>query len=357
MNMQRYQRQMILNGFGPEGQERLNAAKVLVVGAGGLGIPVLMYLNAMGVGTLGIIDDDVVSISNLHRQVLYTEKMVGLPKVVAAKNQLAAQNSDTHIKTFQTYLSVSNALEIMEDYDVIVDASDNFPTRYLINDACVILKKPLVYGALHGFEGQVSVFNYEDGPTYRCLFPKMPDSDEIPDCNAHGVLGILPGIVGSLQALEAIKVVTGIGEVLSGTLLLYDGLSQRTQRMKFSSNSKYREITKLEASYAFNCDVPLKSVAAADIKKSMADGKGTLLDVRTTEEFETQHVKGAVTIPLDVLRERSAELPLDKPVYVICQSGSRSQKAILLLEGLFPEKEFINVKGGMNEITRYADTY
>ncbi len=176
----RYQRQVLLNGFGEEGQKRLQEAKVLVVGAGGLGVPVLTYLNAMGVGTLGIVDKDLVSTTNLHRQVLYTEEMVGTSKAVSAKKQLLAQNSDTNIVVYNLFLDAGNALEIIQNYDVVVDATDNFPARYLINDACVILKKPFVYGALHGFEGQVSVFNYKNGPTYRCLFPTMPKADEVP---------------------------------------------------------------------------------------------------------------------------------------------------------------------------------
>jgi molybdopterin/thiamine biosynthesis adenylyltransferase len=205
MNPKRYIRQTILKGFGAEGQRKLANAKVLVVGAGGLGVPVLTYLNAMGVGTLGIVDADVVSISNLHRQVLFTEAMVGLLKVHAAAEQLQKQNPETKINAYPTFLDLSNALEIIGNYDLVVDATDNFPTRYLINDACVILNTPFVYGALHGFEGQVSVFNYENGPTYRCLFANMPMADAIPDCNENGVLGILPGIVGNLQALEVVK--------------------------------------------------------------------------------------------------------------------------------------------------------
>ncbi len=357
MNMERYQRQTILKGFGPEGQQKLKAAKVLVIGAGGLGVPVLSYLNAMGVGTLGIVDNDTVSSSNLHRQVLYTEQMVGMPKVTAAKNQLLAQNSNSQIEVYQCYLSVANALELIEPYDVVVDASDNFPTRYLINDACVILDKPFIYGALHGFEGQVSVFNYNGGPTYRCLFPNMPDAGEIPNCNEHGVLGILPGIVGNLQALETIKVIADIGEVLSGVLLLFDALSQRTQRMKFKPVPKNRQIRKLALNYGFDCSIEIKSVEAIGVQRLLADGAIELLDVRTEKEYINHHVTGAIHIPLNELDERATELGLDKPVYVICQSGIRSQKAILTLQKLFPGKKFMNVTGGMNHIDTYANTY
>ena len=212
MNQERYTRQTILKGFGPEGQQKLAEAKVLVVGAGGLGVPVLTYLNAMGVGKIGIVDNDVVSITNLHRQVLYAQSDVGQSKVMAALVKLKAQNPATNLVVYNSFLDTKNALEIVAEYDVVVDTSDNFPTRYLVNDACVILKKPFIYGALHGYEGQVSVFNYQGGPTYRCLFPKMPMENEVPNCNEHGVLGIIPGIIGNLQALETVKVITGIRE-------------------------------------------------------------------------------------------------------------------------------------------------
>ena len=227
MNRERYTRQTTLKGFGQEGQQKLADAKVLVIGAGGLGVPVLTYLNAMGVGTIGIMDSDTVSITNLHRQVLYGQSDVGQSKVISALEKLKAQNSDTEIVVYDTFLTTKNALEVIADYDVVVDTSDNFPTRYLVNDACVILNKSFVYGALHGYEGQVSVFNYEDGPTYRCLFPNMPNENEVPNCNEHGVLGIIPGIIGNLQALETIKVITGIGEALSGKLLVFDGIPAR----------------------------------------------------------------------------------------------------------------------------------
>ncbi|CAG0909668.1 unnamed protein product, partial [Cyprideis torosa] len=205
MSPERYSRQTILKDFGSEAQQKLLVAKVLVVGAGGLGVPVLTYLNAMGVGTLGIVDADTISLTNLHRQVLYDEVEIGDSKAKVASMKLKAQNPATELIIHDCFLTVENALSIVGEYDLIVDATDNFPARYLINDACTILKKPFVYGALHGFEGQVSVFNFHGGPTYRCLFPKMPSANEVPDCNEHGVLGVIPGIIGNLQALEAVK--------------------------------------------------------------------------------------------------------------------------------------------------------
>lgn len=357
MNQDRYQRQITLTEFGIEGQQKLNKAKVLVVGAGGLGIPVLTYLNAMGVGTLGIVDADVVSLSNLHRQVLYTEAMVGKPKVEAIKSQLSAQNSSTEIHTHQTFLTIENALEIIGAYDIVVDATDNFPTRYLINDACVILNKPFVYGALHAFEGQVSVFNYKDGPTYRCLYPTMPAADAVPNCNENGVLGILPGIIGNLQALEVVKIIAGLGEVLSGVLLLYDTLTQRAQRIKFKLQPGNNEIKVLAKSYEFNCDLPLKSIEASTLKKLITEGSVELLDVRTEKEYHRQHLKQVRHIPLNDLANRSSELNLEETVYVICQSGVRSKKAIAKLQELHPGKDFVNVVGGMNQMKNYVDTY
>lgn len=353
----RYHRQSILPGFGENGQNALAKARVLVVGAGGLGVPVLTYLNAMGVGTLGIVDADLVSQSNLHRQVLYKEAMVGKPKVEMAKAQLLEQNSETVIHTYNSYLEISNAIEIIQNYDVVVDATDNFPTRYLINDSCVILKKPFVYGALHGFEGQVSVFNYKNGPTYRCLFPNMPKADEVPNCNEHGVLGILPGIIGNFQALEVVKIVADLEGVLSGVLLLFDGIGQRTQRMKFQVKPENLELEKIQDSYDFDCELPIESVEAIAIQHLLNDNRITLIDVRTTQEFNLGHLSGAKNIPLQELVNRVEEIQMETPVYVICQSGVRSQKAILTLQELFPTKKFINVAGGMNQINTYANTY
>ena len=357
MNQDRYQRQITLAGFGIESQQKLSQAKVLVVGAGGLGVPVLTYLNAMGVGTLGIVDADVVSLSNLHRQVLFTENMVGTPKVIAAKNQLLGQNSNTHIITYQTYLTVINAREIIKEYDIVVDATDNFPTRYLINDACILQGKPFVYGALHAFEGQVSVFNYKGGPTYRCLFPTMPEADAVPNCSENGVLGILPGIIGNLQALEVVKIIAEIGEVLSGVLLLFDSLTQRTQRMKFKLQPENKELKVLANSYEFDCEFPLKSIEANEFQLLLSERLVELIDVRSYKEFQRHHLREAKHIPLGELTARITEIDLENSVYVICQSGVRSKKAIAQLQELFPGKDFINVTGGMNQMKNYDDAY
>ena len=355
MRLERYSRQIQLKSFGAAAQEKLCKAKVLVVGAGGLGVPVLTYLNAMGVGELGIVDNDVVSISNLHRQVLYEEKDVGQPKVAVAKKKLKAQNSETKITLFNTYLSSDNALEIIKDFDCVVDASDNFPTRYLVNDACVILQKPFVYGALHGFEGQVSVFNTTTGPTYRCLFPTMPKEGMIPNCSENGVLGILPGIVGNLQALETVKLITGIGALLSGTLLIFDALVQQTQKIQFSLIEENKKIKHLQSSYHFDCSTHLSSIGAQELQHLMQEQKIQLVDVRTLEEFHQGHVLAALHIPLQELQDRVEELDPAKAIYFICQSGMRSKKAIQRMDTLLPNAVCIQVIGGMNSLSALAN--
>tara|TARA_R110000782_G_scaffold12099_3_gene36549 strand:- start:698 stop:1765 length:1068 start_codon:yes stop_codon:yes gene_type:complete len=349
MNNERYTRQTILKGFGENGQHKLAQAKVLVVGAGGLGVPVLTYLNAMGVGTIGIVDNDIVSITNLHRQVLYSENDLGKLKVNAALAKLRAQNKNTDIVVFNTFLTTKNALDIIADYDVVVDASDNFPTRYLVNDACVMLKKPFVYGALHGYEGQVSVFNYKGGPTYRCLFSNMPNENEVSNCNEHGVLGIIPGIIGNLQALEVIKVITGIGEILSGELLIFDGLQQSYQKIKFKLQPKNLKIEKLKDFYEWNnpCEI-VPTVEAKEIQKLLIK-KAQIIDVRTIEEFENYHLPNSVHIPLNELKVNTDKINFSIPIYIVCQSGKRSEIACKNLREVYPESSLYSILGGLNQ--------
>ena len=348
MNKERYIRQTVLAGFGQEGQEKLANGKVLVIGAGGLGVPVLTYLNAMGVGTLGVVDNDRVALTNLHRQVLYGNQDVGIAKVDAAKKMLARQNPSTQIIGHNTFIDKDNALRIIADYDVIVDASDNFPTRYLVNDACVLLKKPLVYGALHGFEGQVSVFNYKGGPTYRCLFPNMPNADEVPDCNENGVLGIVPGIIGNLQALETVKVLTDIGTVLSGKLLLFDGLAQTYQKIQFNLVPENLDIISLLDDYgALYCDT-VPTVAADKLDELLAKN-AQIVDVRTQQEYDAYHLQNTIHIPLNDLEKEMHHIDFSFPVYLLCQSGVRSQKALEQLKSNRPKSTLFSVAGGLNE--------
>ncbi len=358
MEFKRYLRQTNLADFGPQAQQKLKDARILVIGAGGLGTPVLSYLNAMGVGTLGIIEEDVIELTNLQRQVLYTEADVGKSKLPTLVAHLKSQNSATHFVTFETFLSKDNALEIISKFDVVIDGSDNFSTRYLVNDACVILKKPFVSGAIQGFEGQLSVYNYLGGPTYRCLFPNMPSPNEIPNCNVNGVLGVIPGIIGSLQALEAVKIVTQLGEVMAGKLLLFNGLMHSFQTVKFKENPENINITELKSSYGKDsCDAIPTISSEAFLKLMEANSKIQLIDVRTKEEFKNdkQAVVRAVNIPLDELLEVPLDMDPDTPIYLVCQSGKRSRIALKLLDKKYENLSFYNVEGGMNKIWMHQE--
>ncbi len=351
MNSQRYIRQTTLRDFGPKAQQKLQNARVLVIGLGGLGIPVLQYLNAMGVGTLGLIEQDIIEITNLQRQVLYGESDIGKNKLEVALQKLKDQNSTTNFKTYDTFLTRNNALEIIRDFDLVVDASDNFPTRYLVNDACVILKKPFVYGALHSFEGQVSVFNYDKGPTYRCLFPIMPSAEEIPNCNDNGVLGVIPGIIGNLQALEAVKVITGVGTVLSGQLLIFDGLSASMQKINFKSRPESYKITELQETYdAVNCFI-VNDIDVNAFQRLRTTANIQVIDVRSSDEYENYHLSDTKNVPLSALEEHTEEINLKEEIYLLCQSGKRSQMAYQLLKERFPTASIFNVKGGLNHYT------
>ncbi|WP_262899826.1 HesA/MoeB/ThiF family protein [Robertkochia flava] len=340
--MERYARHLTLPGFGPEAQQKLLDASVLVIGAGGLGVPVLQYLNAAGVGQLGIVDADTVSLSNLHRQPLYTEKDLGKQKAEVIGNFLELQNSTVKKVVYSVFLDRENALEIISGYDLVVDASDNFATRYLVNDACVILGKPFVYGGLFGFEGQVSVFNYQGGPTYRCLYPEMPDG-VVADCNTHGVLGVVPGIIGNLQALEAIKVITGVGQAMSGQLLLLDTFTMDLRKMKIRRNPAYKTITALREAYHVPSCVQLTAVQPEELTGAK---DYFLLDVRNPDEYKDFHIGNSVNIPLGELEARKDELPENRSISLICQQGVRTKKAAEILEGY--SGFLYELEGGIN---------
>ena len=351
MKENRYIRQTSLKGFGETAQKKLAAASVLVVGAGGLGVPVLQYLNAMGVGKLGIVEYDIVELSNLHRQVAYTETDEKELKIEVITRILKAQNTQTQIQPFPVRLTTKNVLTIIPEFDVVVDCSDNFATRYLINDACVLLKKPFVYGALHAFEGQVSVFNYKNGPTYRCLFPEPPSQSEIPDCNTNGVLGVLPGIIGNLQALETVKVLTGTGKVTSGVLLLYDALEQQLKKIRFSGVPENKRITALQKIYegdSCTADDIMTINIDVFIKKFNQNPQKQIIDVRTPREFGHFSLEGAINIPLSVLPDRYYEVNREKDIYLICQSGVRSLHAVNFLRTVFKDTAIFSVAGGMD---------
>ncbi|GAA3920121.1 molybdopterin-synthase adenylyltransferase MoeB [Hymenobacter algoricola] len=332
----RYSRHLLLPEIGLAGQQQLKATRVLVVGCGGLGCPVLQYLAAAGVGTLGLLDYDTVDESNLQRQVLYSTADVGRPKALVAAEKLRAQNPFITVLVHQLQLAAANALPLFAAYDVVVDCSDNFATRYLVNDACVLLDKPLVFGAIFKFEGQVSVFNYQQGPTYRCLYPTPPTPGEAPNCSEIGVLGVLPGIIGTLQATETLKILTGIGEVLRGRLLLLDALAMRFQTIRFALVPANRQLPGL-IDYAAFCgdDQPaataVAEMPAAELKRRLlAHEPLLLLDVREPHEHAARSIGGRL-IPLGQLAASLAELPPGVPIVVHCASGIRSKKAARLL--------------------------
>lgn len=344
----RYARQVNLTGFGDLAQQKLLSAKVLVVGAGGLGVPVLQYLTGMGVGCIGIVDADVISLSNLHRQVLYAEDEIGQSKALTATARLSELNSEVEFKIYNELLTVHNALDIIRNYDVVVDATDNFSSRYLINDTCVILNKPFIYGAVQQYEGHVSVFNYQDGPTYRCLYPTPPTAGEIPDCNTAGVLGVAPGIVGCQQALQVFKVITGVGKTLSGYLHIFDFLEDDQYKMKLKAKPENKQITTLQASYeAVVCNT-VSLLSVEELYDWYEAGKEfQLLDVREANEFEDEHLQGAVCVPLTRFDASTVSIQNNIPVITFCEKGARSNKAAQILQKQYPAATIYSVLGGM----------
>jgi len=322
----RYSRQIMLPEIGTTGQEKLKAAKVLVAGAGGLGCPALQYLAAAGVGTIGIADGDRIERTNLQRQILYTEAEIGLYKAEAARQKIQSLNPHCTVYRHIKFIDEHNVAALIEQYDIIVDGTDNFSSRYLLNDACMLQGKPLVSGAIFRFEGQVSVFNYRNGPTYRCLFPEPPAAGETPNCSDIGVVASLPGIVGAIQVNEVIKMITGAGEVLSGKLLVIDALTMQTSIFHFPANTQNGHIQiQPGSSRVFE-----PGISYEILQQEIAAGKGImLLDVREPEEHAAFNI-GGCNIPLSVLE--TTQLPVaDHPVVVYCASGIRSAKAIQIL--------------------------
>ncbi|MEM1406144.1 MAG: molybdopterin-synthase adenylyltransferase MoeB [Bacteroidota bacterium] len=362
--LERYSRHLIIPEFNIEGQRKLKNAKVLVVGTGGLGAPLLQYLTAAGVGTIGIVDFDVVDDSNLQRQVLFSTDNVGEPKVDAALRRLEGLNPHINFRVYNTQLTSENALEIIQDYDVVADGTDNFPTRYLVNDACMILDKPNVYASIFRFDGQISVFNYVDkkgnrGPNYRDLFPAPPPPGLVPSCAEGGVIGVLPGIIGSLQANEAIKVITGIGEPLAGRLFLFDALTFETRTVKLIKDKNQEPIKEL-IDYELFCGInndtveerKVKEITVKELEQLKSQGKDyQLIDVREPYEYEIAEMGGQL-IPLDSVIDNVDKIASDKQVIVHCRSGVRSANAIRALEDKFGFTNLYNLKGG---ILAYAD--
>ena len=355
--MNRYLRQTTLPEIGDEGQAKLGRASVLIVGTGGLGSPAATYLAAAGVGTIGLVDFDVVDESNLHRQILFGTSSVGRRKVEVARERLEELNPEIRVVTYDERLTSENALRIMSDYDLILDGTDNFATRYLVNDACCILGKPNVYGSVFRFDGQVSVFATADGPCYRCLYPEPPPAHLVPSCAEGGVLGILPGIVGTLQATEAIKLITGVGESLAGRLLLFDALRASFRVMKVKRRcEEHGAITKLIDYEEFCNPVQDTNITPTELRERLDRGEAlVLIDVREPYEWEAGHIAEARHVPLAQVPDRLAEIPQDAEVVMICRSGGRSGRAQDFLMRQHGYTKVKNLIGGMQRWGRDVD--
>lgn len=369
----RYSRHIILPEVGLDGQKKLKAASVLCVGTGGLGSPLLLYLAAAGIGRIGIVDFDVVDSSNLHRQIIHGTSWVGKPKIESAKQRILEINPTCQVDLYETRLSSENALQIAEPYDLVIDGTDNFPTRYLVNDVCVLLNKPNVYGSIFRFEGQATVFNYEGGPNYRDLYPEPPPPGLVPSCAEGGVLGVLCGIIGTIQATEAVKIILGQGNTLSGRLLLYNALEMKFRELKLRPNPVRPVIEKL-VDYEEFCGIPQAKAAEEQEKANMQEitvqelkelidsgaiGKEyVLLDVRNPNEYQIAQIPGSVLIPLPDIEngngvEQVKELVNGHKLIAHCKMGGRSAKAIGILKSAGIEG--INVKGGITAWSREVD--
>ncbi|NMM48300.1 HesA/MoeB/ThiF family protein [Marinigracilibium pacificum] len=334
--MNRYDRQIKLTEVGAEGQQKLLQASVLIIGVGGLGCPAAQYLVGAGVGKVGLMDHDVVSITNLHRQVLYNESDIGKPKVIAAYEKLRSLNSEIEIVTYNEALTIENAINRIKEYDLVIDGSDNLETKYLINDACILADKPWVYASIYKNEGQLAVFNYQEGPGYRCLFP-VPAYKNI-SCETTGVLGVTPGLLGILQSIEALKIILDTGDILYGRVKLINILTGAEQVIKIRPQKE--EIEKIKK----HGIIPVKVFC------ELSDKGKTYLDVRDTSEQPRINDKNVITIPMNDLRNRVSEIPSNDEVLVFCQSGIRSKKAIEILRSEFGFQNLKNVEGGLNSI-------
>jgi adenylyltransferase/sulfurtransferase len=363
----RYSRHLIVPEVGMEGQLKLKAAKVLLVGTGGLGAPLGLYLAAAGIGKIGLVDFDVVDFTNLQRQVIHFTKDVGRNKIDSAAEKMQALNPNVEIVKHEVALSSENAFDILKDYDLVVDGTDNFPTRYLVNDACVLLGKPNVYGSIFRFEGQATVFAYPGGPCYRCLYPEPPPPGLVPSCAEGGVLGILPGTIGLIQATEAVKLILGIGESLVGRLLLFDALGMRFRELKLRKNPEcpicgdHRTITKLIDYHQF-CGVPQQApqeapkqetkvtegeIEVTEVKEKLDRGDNfVLIDVREPHEYQICNIPGAKLIPLGEVGRRLGELDPQADIVIHCKSGMRSARACGILKAA-GFQHVRNMKGGI----------
>lgn len=354
--VRRYGRHLTLPEVGVEGQRRLRDASALIVGAGGLGSPLAMYLAAAGVGRLGLVEFDRVELSNLQRQLLYTTADVGRPKLEVAAARVAELNPHVAVEPHNRRFDADNAMELVSGYDVVIDGTDNFPTRYLVNDACVLGGKPHVYGSIFRFEGQVALFDARRGPCYRCLYPEPPEPGSVPNCAEGGVIGVLPGVIGTLQATEAVKLLLGAGESLLGRLLLFDALEMRFRELRLRKDPACpvcgeRPTIRELRSTGDGCSVPEERPVEIDVtelaRRLREDAPPQLLDVRTAEEWQIGHLEGARRIAVDELPARLDELDREATIVVYCHSGMRSAMAVRLLR----ERGFdgaINLRGGID---------
>ena len=368
--MQRYSRHLILPEVGIDGQKRLKNARVLLIGSGGLGAPLGMYLAAAGVGTIGLVDFDVVDVTNLQRQIIHGTKDVGRPKIDSASDRIHDINPLVKLEPHNTRLSSENALDLFREYDIVIDGTDNFPTRYLVNDACVLLGMPNVYGSIFRFDGQATVFWAEHGPCYRCLYPEPPPPGMVPSCAEGGVIGILPGIVGCIQANEAVKLILGVGTPLIGRLLTFAALEMRFRDFKLRKDpdcpicGENRTINELidyevfcglpQAGQAEESEAPVAEIAPRELKALLDTANGDapfVLDVRNPEEYEIARIQGTTLIPLPELEDRLGELDPSRPMVVHCKSGARSARAVKLLQ----EKGFKDVKNLSGGILAWAE--
>ena len=359
-NSNRYQRQIQLKEIGQIGQDKISQAKVLVIGAGGLGCPALQYLAAAGVGTIGIVDFDVVEMSNLQRQILYTVDDIGKPKATITAKKIKSLNPDIKIETYNFQITNKNALEILENYDIIVDGSDNFATRYLINDACVLLGKPLIYGAVLRFEGQIGVFNLVDKDTnnktnYRDLFPKPPDSASAISCNDVGVLGVIPGIIGTMQATEALKIICGIGKTLANKIISYNALENTfydfeivvNEKTNFDFPKNKTEFLAFDYEWFCNHNLEAETISIEDFELLRMQEKITIIDVREKGEFPDVDEFEFLHIPLREFEDELSTIRAENKIVVFCKSGQRSAKAVQLLKQNFPTCQVFSLKGGI----------
>lgn len=352
-----YDRQILLDSIGMEGQLKLKKSKVIVIGSGGLGCPVLRYLTAAGVGEIGIVDFDTVSVTNLHRQILFDYSDIGQNKAQTAKEKLQKINPFIQVNAYSVPLQVENCIELIQQYDIIIDCTDNYETRFLVNDACVLLNKPLVYGSIYKFEGQVSVFNWKSGPTYRCLFKDFPSDESTTDCNSAGVLGVLPGIIGVYQANEALKIILGLGDVLSGRLTVLNSLTNQHTTFKINKNLEniYFELLKDNTLHAENyirkCTSKNneKEIDRKEISDFLTKNDIQLIDVRAPYEFPEIGNEQILNIPLDELYDRHLEIDPNKMTLLLCKSGVRSLKALEILQNEFGYENIKSLKGGLTE--------